>query len=67
MKQCPFCGNQRVKLQKVEGKDGWRDKYYVLCDYRDGGCGASGGIRHMAIEAEQVWNMRKRKYKEEDQ
>ena len=41
------------------GKDGWRDRFYVLCDYNDGGCGASSGWYHYADEAVWAWNRRK--------
>lgn len=56
---CPFCGgdNSVVLLVKF-GRDGWRDRYFVRCDYDLGGCGAEGGWRHSPHEAIAVWNMR---------
>lgn len=57
LKPCPFCGSEPTLMVR-KGKDGWRDRYYVLCDYSDGGCGASGGWYHYATEAIEVWNRR---------
>ena len=58
LKPCPFCGNADVALMTRKGKDGWRDRYYVLCDYNDGGCGASGEWTHYIAEAIEAWNRR---------
>lgn len=58
LKPCPFCGKNAVVLTRQKGENGWRDWYYVLCDYDFGGCGASGGWRHYAQEAVDVWNTR---------
>ena len=44
----------------IEGKDGWRDRYFVLCDYEEGGCGAGGGYRHYKEDAIYAWNERKK-------
>lgn len=55
---CPFCGNKDVTMMKRNGKDGFRDRFYVLCDYNDGGCGASGGWYHSESEAAEMWNKR---------
>lgn len=34
LKACPFCGyRERVFVTVRLGQDGWRDSYYVLCDY----------------------------------
>ena len=58
LKYCPFCGNEVVRLITRHGIDGWRDRYYILCDYNDGGCGASGGWYHSSNEAVACWNRR---------
>lgn len=58
LKPCPFCGNKDVILMTRNGHDGWRDRFYVLCDYNDGGCGASGGWYHHPYEAGNAWNRR---------
>ena len=59
LKPCPFCGsNDAPRLYTRHGKDGWRDRYMVLCDYDDGGRGASGGWYHYIDEAVRAWNRR---------
>ena len=63
---CPFCGNPDVTLRRKAGEDGFRDRYYVLCDYDLGGCGAEGGWRHRPEEAVWCWNERRRVYREGD-
>lgn len=40
-------------------QEGWRDYFYVLCDYNDGGCGACGQWNHYANECIDAWNTRK--------
>ena len=54
---CPFCGHGAT-LIKIDGVDGWRDRYAVRCDYMYGGCGAEGGWRHYKDEAIDAWNNR---------
>ena len=58
LKPCPFCGNKDVTLMVRRGKDGWRDRFFVLCAYDDGGCGASGQWCHYSDEAIDAWNRR---------
>jgi len=59
LKPCPFCGEyDAVRMMIRKGKDGWRDYYYVLCDYNEGGCGASGQWNHYEREAADAWNRR---------
>lgn len=56
---CPFCGATKpVCMMRRYGKDGWRDRYYVLCDYDIGGCGAASGWYHSLGEAAAAWNER---------
>lgn len=54
---CPFCGNEPT-LIVYRGKDGWRDRYAVLCRYDDGGCGAESGWYHYEEETIEAWNRR---------
>ena len=54
---CPFCGTEPTMIVR-KGKDGWRDRYAVLCDYEHGGCGAEGGWYHYTEEAAAAWNRR---------
>ena len=58
LKKCPFCGNKYVSVVKHETKCGWRPFYYVLCDYADGGCGATGQWSHEQADAIEAWNRR---------
>ena len=57
IKRCPFCGNY-ARIIIRQGKDGWRDRYSVLCDYENGGCGAESGWYHSREEAIDSWNKR---------
>ena len=54
-KPCPFCGGEG-KIIVRRGKNGWRDRYSVLCDYDDGGCGSESGWYHYEQEAVEAWN-----------
>lgn len=59
IESCPFCGSKDAPtLVTLHGKDGFRDRYYVVCYYWNFGCGASGGIYHSKEEALEVWNRR---------
>lgn len=64
LKPCPFCGNPGVKtvLLPKDEESRFTDKYMVLCDYREGGCGAASGWCCCPEEAVEVWNQRRRKY-----
>lgn len=56
---CPFCGERNpVRMMRRKGKDGWRDRFYVLCEYDSGGCGAESGWYHTEEEAAFAWNHR---------
>ncbi len=57
IKPCPFCGNEGT-VRIFRGKDGWRDRYAVFCNYNEGGCGAESGLYHYEIEAIEAWNRR---------
>lgn len=56
LKPCPFCGETPHVVMRRQS--GWRDRWYVLCDYNDGGCGASGEWCHSEEEAVAAWNRR---------
>lgn len=59
LKPCPFCGDDEAPRMMIrKGKDGWRDRYYVLCEYNEGGCGAESGWYHYESEAAEAWNRR---------
>ena len=59
MRPCPFCGSKDApKIAKRYGANGWRDRYAILCDYEDGGCGSESGWYHELAEAVGCWNMR---------
>ena len=64
IRECPFCGKRDVGVRCKPGEDGFRARYFVLCDYNYGGCGAAGGERHSPDEAVECWNERRRKYRE---
>lgn len=52
LRACPFCDKEVAKVQ--------RDPYkvYVVCNYHEGGCGATGGYYHTEEEAIEAWNRR---------
>lgn len=57
LRTCPFCSGEPTIIVR-RGKDGWRDRYAVLCDYEHGGCGAESGWYHYESEAIAAWNRR---------
>lgn len=67
LKQCPFCGFPRPKvvLLQPDGMSRYTNKFMVLCDYRDGGCGASSGWFNCPEEAGYMWNQRRRKWRDD--
>ena len=50
---CPHCGKKVGILEEV-GEGSFR----VLCDSRQGGCGAAGGIANSIDDAVEKWNAR---------
>lgn len=59
LKACPFCGKKEpVEMMTADGKNGYRNRYFVLCCYYIGGCGAAGGVYHTKVEAADAWNER---------
>lgn len=58
LKPCPHCGFENPHARKYVGENDFPDKYAILCDYRDGGCGAESGHYHTLHEATLMWNKR---------
>ena len=58
LKPCPHCGFEKPHARKYTGKDDFPDKYAILCDYSEGGCGAESGHYHTLLEATWMWNKR---------
>jgi len=64
---CPFCAfpYPKVVILPRKAPERFTLKYMVVCDYRDGGCGAASGWCETSQEATESWNQRKRKYRKE--
>lgn len=58
LEPCPHCGNPKPHGRRYQGRDGFRDRFSVLCDYAEGGCGAESGHYHTIAEAVTNWNCR---------
>ena len=59
LKPCPHCGFEKPHIRQYAAEDiGFFSKYAVICDYRDGGCGAESGHYNNKIEAISNWNSR---------
>lgn len=56
-KPCPFCG-EKVPLTFTYEIKGEIYGYCVVCDPRNGGCGATGGRRPTVDAAHNAWNRR---------
>lgn len=58
LKPCPFCNG--IKLDIIDGEcEGFGGiGKAVVCNYNQGGCGATGGFRPTEEEAIEVWNRR---------
>ena len=59
MKHCPFCG----KTDSVEIDNGEEEPvnprfFRVICNFRNGGCGASSGFYIGEVKALERWEMR---------
>lgn len=67
LKACTFCGFAKPKVVLLQPDDVNRyvNKFMVLCDYREGGCGAASGWFNCPEEAEYMWNQRRRKWKDD--
>ena len=59
---CPFCGRvQTVGFYTDSGDLGEledRDSFAIVCNYNEGGCGATGGYSPTRYGAARNWNMR---------
>ena len=64
LRPCPFCAFPYPKVVVLPRKapERFTIKYMVVCDYRNGGCGAASGWCASAQEAIESWNQRKKKY-----
>lgn len=49
---CPFCDQEVAKVEEDPYK------VYVVCNYHEGGCGATSGYHHSKEEAIEAWNRR---------
>lgn len=64
LKPCPFCGSvlapsDMTTRESYDDNYGCVDEYCVVCDYNNGGCGAStGGGYKTREEAIKAWNRR---------
>lgn len=63
LKPCPFCGKEVAKVvDQYElndlPDDGCIRMYTVVCDYDDGGCGATCGFTPRDYNAVKRWNVR---------
>lgn len=66
LQNCPFCGESEHKSVvglvtdcAIEGRTTGDSEYFaVVCDYRAGGCGASGGYNVDPDKAVAKWNKR---------
>ena len=62
--KCPFCGKEVATIvDQYELNDYHEDEiaermYTVVCDFSNGGCGATGGFRTNEYYAALQWNTR---------
>lgn len=66
LKPCPFCGGTKIVIDGCKGLEECKlfeecddeEFYAVVCDFTQGGCGASGGYRETKEQAITAWNKR---------
>ena len=69
LRECPFCGGRNIfvgtiaeiRMIEKDHPDYWNESTYfqVVCDWTEGGCGASsGGGIHTKEQAIEAWNRR---------
>lgn len=58
LEKCPFCGGKYCLTIVTHPQEGFGSRYSILCDYREGGCGADGPWYHSPEEAAWAWNQR---------
>lgn len=58
MDPCPFCGSDRIVLEREPEPYGWNDRHKLraICE----GCGARTGLCYTEAEAAGAWNRRER-------
>ena len=61
VKKCPFCAFQSPFVTSSIRAGIRPDGFVVICDFEEGGCGASGGVRNSEDEAVDAWNQRKQR------
>ena len=62
LKSCPFCGSitaPEVAIPFEENESYSEQDRCVVCNFNNGGCGASGGIRDNEEKAVAAWNDRR--------
>jgi hypothetical protein len=57
LESCPHCA-AAADGGTVHIVDVGAAQVHVLCDFRLGGCGASGGVRETHVQAAAAWNRR---------
>lgn len=63
LKRCPFCGSLSVELSTaaeidMDDEDCAGEQWAVVCNYNNGGCGATSGYRNTPEAAVEAWNRR---------
>lgn len=60
LEPCPFCGKKDpvIRRHRADGMKLFRDRYSVLCDFREDGCGTESGWWYAPEEAAEMWNKR---------
>ena len=67
LKPCPFCGNTKIVVADSNSigefhpdHDQWEEDppFAGICNFNEGGCGASGGYRPSKYPAADAWNQR---------
>lgn len=65
LKSCPFCGSitaPEIEIPFEDNGDYLEQNRCVVCNFNNGGCGASGGVRDSEEKAVAAWNDRKGLY-----
>lgn len=61
LKNCPFCGNKNIILDDDNDPAVYvlqSELHIVVCDFNQGGCGASTGWEATKEQAIKAWNQR---------
>ena len=71
LKPCPFCGKTVAKLSNCKDLEDCENfeecgcdeiMHTVVCNWNNGGCGASTGYRKTENEAIEAWNRRENQH-----